>query len=77
MFVFPRCHENQNCVPSQEGAELCILCSQLSLESDQTPPRKLPTHGNTCIKMPLLWTRAMQAKCKRIMQAKCKWLGSE
>lgn len=63
---------------NQEGAELCILCllAQLSLESDQTP-RRLPTHGNTGIKMPLLWARIVQAKCKRIMQAKCKWLGSE
>lgn len=79
VFVFPRCHENQNCVPSQEGAETCILCllAQLSLASDQTPSRKLPTHGDAYIKMPLLWARIMQAKCKRIKQAKCKWLGSE
>lgn len=44
MFAFRRYHENQNSVPSQESAELCILCllTQLSLERAQTPPRKLP-----------------------------------
>lgn len=44
MFVSPRCHKNHNYVPSQQGAELCVLSllAPMSLETDQTPlaPRR-------------------------------------